>query len=126
LSQYYDQNSANTGLRIKETQEPLLIGGWHHEWNPENHTLLLAGRFQDTFSLTNTSQRFLAFQRDSGGTLLDAGQIGLPLGYRNELEIYTAELQHIWQHGDYRVIAGGRFQTGDFRTENQAPGFFFV
>jgi Flp pilus assembly protein TadD len=126
LSQYYDQNSANTGLRIKETQEPLLIGGWHHEWNPENHTLLLAGHFQDTFSLTNPSQRFLAFQRGSGGTLLDAGQIGLPLGYRNELEIYTAELQHIWQHGDYRVIAGGRFQTGDFRTENQAPGFFFV
>jgi lipoprotein NlpI len=126
LRQYYDQTSANPGLRIKETQEPLLIGGWHHEWNPENHTLFLAGRFQDTFSLTNPTQGFLAFQRDSGGALLDAGQIVLPLQYRNELEIYTTELQHIWQHGDYRLISGGRFQTGNFRTQNEAPDFFFV
>jgi tetratricopeptide (TPR) repeat protein len=126
LRQYYDQTGANPGLRIKETQEPLLIGGWHHEWNPENHTLFLAGRFQDTFSLTNPTQGFLAFQRDPGGALVDAGQIVLPLQYRNELEIYTTEIQHIWQHGDYRLISGGRFQTGNFRTQNEAPDFFFV
>src|SRR5262249_43061397 len=44
LRQLYDQTAAIDGLRTKETQEPFLLGGWHHEWNPQNHTLLLAGR----------------------------------------------------------------------------------
>jgi Tfp pilus assembly protein PilF len=126
LRQYYDQNNANTGLRFKETQEPLLIGGWDHEWSPENHTLFLLGRLQDTFILTNPAQSFLTFERDSGGNLVNAGNIVLPLNYRNDLEIYTTELQHIYHRGDYKLIGGGRFQIGDFEALNQAPGFIFV
>ena len=126
LRQYYDQNSANPGLRTKETQEPLLIGGWHHEWSPQSHTLFLAGRLQDTFTLTNPAQRVITQQRDAGGSLLEVSQLVLPLDYRSELEIYTAELQHIWQQREYKLIAGGRFQFGDFDTRNQMPGFFFV
>ena len=36
-----------TGLtyRARETQDPgVLLAGWHHEWSPGNHTLLLLGR----------------------------------------------------------------------------------
>src|SRR5947209_2917832 len=39
LRQYFDQNNANVGLRTKETQEPLLLAGWHHEWSPQSHSL---------------------------------------------------------------------------------------
>ncbi len=48
LAQYYDPNSARSGLRTRETQEPLLLLGYHHEWAPGAHTLLVAGRFDDT------------------------------------------------------------------------------
>ena len=47
LFQYYDQNNFNRGLRTQETQEPLLTLGYHHEWGPGMHTLVLAGRLAD-------------------------------------------------------------------------------
>src|SRR5439155_5720401 len=73
LRQYYDQNSAVQGLRTKETQEPLLIGGWHHEWSPQSHTLLMAGRLEDTFRLTHPSSSLITQQRDAGGGLVNVG-----------------------------------------------------
>src|SRR6185503_12825942 len=48
LAQYYDPNSARTGLRTRETQEPLMLLGYQHEWRPGVHTLVVAGRFDDT------------------------------------------------------------------------------
>src|SRR5438552_2406661 len=38
LRQYYAQTNASPFVRTKETQEPLLIAGWHHEWSPQSHT----------------------------------------------------------------------------------------
>jgi len=122
LRQYYDQRQASTDLQTKETQEPLILAGWHHEWNPQNHTLLLAGELQDTFRLTGTN-RLLNQRRDlAGGPVAQADQMFVPLRYRNELEIYSVELQHIWQQGPYKFIAGARIQGGDFETSNQMPG----
>src|SRR3954469_10635177 len=110
LRQYYDQNDANIGLRTKETQEPLLIAGWHHEWSRESHTLFLAGRFQDTLKVNNPTQPIISQQLGTNGF----DQFVLPLDYRSEVDIYTAELQQIWQRDPYKVIAGARFQYGDF------------
>src|SRR5438093_13059966 len=85
LRQYYAQTNSSLDLRAKETQEPLLLGGWHHEWSPASHTLLLAGRLQDTFRLSNPAQRVINQQRDGNGMLVNVDQIFLPLEYRNEL-----------------------------------------
>ncbi len=126
LRQLYDQNNAILGLRTKETQEPLLIGGWHHEWSRESHTLFLAGRLQDTFTYTNPVQQVLSLTRDPNGEITRADPGSLPLGYRNDLEIYTAEVQQIWQHNQFKVIGGGRYQFGEFETRNQIQGTFFL
>ena len=122
LRQYYDQRQASTDLKTKEMQEPLILAGWHHEWNPQNHTLILAARLEDTFSLTGTNRLLNQRQDQAGGPVAQADQMFVPLHYRNELEIYSAELQHIWQQGNYKLIAGARIQAGDFETSNQMPG----
>src|SRR5207247_834950 len=95
LRHYYDQRQAividpatkkPVFTRTKETQEPLLIAGWHHQWSPESHTLFLAGRLQDTFRLTNLQPVVLRqFNAFGGLDFVDAGPA--TLDYRNELEI---------------------------------------
>ena len=49
-------------LDFEEKQDPgLLLAGWHHEWNPGNHTILLLGRLGARQKLTeeDTSQFLL-------------------------------------------------------------------
>src|SRR5262249_15401590 len=110
-------------LRIHEEQEPLLIGGYYHEWNPELHTLLLAGRFHDDFHVSDPQQPVLFLGKDGNtGDIYAAPTPGLPtatLNYRTKPEIYSAELQQIWQHDRLTVILGGRYQTGTFDTQSQ-------
>ena len=43
MAQYENQASANPGLRVTETPEPNVFIGYHREWAPGSHTLLLAG-----------------------------------------------------------------------------------
>ena len=57
--QYYDPASANLGLRTKETQEPTLTLGYHHQWNPGSHFLVTAARFDDTYEEANPFLKFL-------------------------------------------------------------------
>jgi len=56
--QRYDQSAVNSDrsaltTNFSETQVPgLLLAGYHHEWAPGQHTLLLAGRLENRQSLT--------------------------------------------------------------------------
>jgi hypothetical protein len=56
VNQYYDQGEANLGFRAKEQYEPSLLAGYHHEWSPGSHTLVLAGRLKH-FLETDSSFR---------------------------------------------------------------------
>ena len=119
LAQYYDPAQSHAGLRTKETQEPLLLAGYHHEWSPGIHTLVLAGRFQDTFDVSDPQQSVLLLAKDSAGTVIAAPTPQLPtapLSYRSDLTIYSAELQQICQLGNHGFVAGARYQTGAFDT----------
>ncbi len=56
--------------RFRELQDPaFILAGWHHEWSPGNHTLLLGSwlRNSQTFTADETSQ--LQVLRDIGGLL---------------------------------------------------------
>ncbi len=113
----------NLGLKTKENQEPIVLAGYHHEWSPGNHTLVLAGRLQDTFSVQNPNS--WAFAEGPG---LGSGILRVPLyqtNYHSETEIYTAELQQIAQREQHTIILGARYQGGEFRTKNQ-QGLFDV
>src|SRR5438067_1927353 len=66
LIQYYDQRDAAPGLHFRELQQPaILLAGYHHEWAPGIHTLLLAGRLADEifFNDLNTDAEIAAFDQ---------------------------------------------------------------
>lgn len=126
VNQYYNQAVANSGLRTKERQEPVVLAGYHHEWSPGNHTLLLVGRLQDRYLVDNPSQSTLLLDRGSSGTVNAVLPLFYEQDYQYELEIFGAEIQQLWQCGSHTLILGGRFQAGDFNTVNrQNNGVFF-
>jgi tetratricopeptide (TPR) repeat protein len=48
-----------------EKQEPgRALIGWHHEWSPGNHTLLLAGRLANSLHVTDKDRPISELQRD--------------------------------------------------------------
>jgi len=139
LRQLYNPDASNTEIRFHETQEPLVLAGYHHEWGPGSHTLFLGGRLEDTLRAsprgTNANSDVLALFKDSGQVVglpaaqSASGDILFPffpsatLNYRSEFEAYTAELQHIWQSERHTVVAGGRFQSGTFDTAATVSDF---
>ncbi|MBC8096562.1 MAG: TonB-dependent receptor, partial [Akkermansiaceae bacterium] len=120
VNQYYDQAAANPGLRSRERHDPSLLVGYHREWNPGSHTLLLAGRIGVAQEIENPFQATLFLNR---GFVGDPVQSVTPLfyaqDYRSELEIYATELQHIWQQESHSLVVGGRIQAGEIQTRNR-------
>lgn len=122
-AQYYNQADAtNAPFRFRDRQEPILIAGYHHEWSPGIHTLLLASRLSDTFSVTNPLQPTYLLGTESG-VLLELLPITVRQDYRSKLEIYTAEAQQIWQTPRFTTVMGARFQDGGFDNRNHEDNF---
>lgn len=114
VNPHYLESEANPGLRMRERYEPSVLAGYHHEWGPGNHTLALVGRLQGTFFVDNPLYAALLFNHGFGGPPFLVTTLPFDQEYRSELEIYSAELQQLWQHGDHTIVIGGRFQAGDF------------
>ena len=111
LRQYYDPAGASRTLRVTEYQQPNLFLGFHREWQPGSHTLVLLGRLDDTLRLRNSEAASLVLKQKGGQTQPFAlGPFGLD--YERQLEAYSAEVQQIWQTGRHTFIAGGRYQAG--------------
>jgi TonB-dependent receptor-like protein len=115
LAPYYDPSFANLTLRVKETQEPLLVAGYHHEWSPGVHTLVLAGRLQDTVDVTTANAGTLFLESDP----LHAELALYQQKYRNRQTIYVSEIQQLFEVGTHTFILGGRYQTGNFKVANE-------
>ncbi len=114
LAQYYNQDGRRPDLpapslyeRVTEKQEPNLLVGYHHEWSPGVHTLFLAGRFDDTLTLTDPTTK-IPFIKPSGNIQSET----FAVDYRSVFEAYSTELQQIWQTPNHTTVAGGRFQYG--------------
>jgi len=121
LVQYFDRANADTGLRTKEQQEPLLALGYHHEWSPGIHTLFLAGRLVDTYSVKDSDEPVVIAFAFGGATGSEINAVRLTSGIQDASvaqEIYSTELQQIWQQPNHDTIVGGRFQWGDFHNRN--------
>lgn len=121
---YYDPSMANQTFRFDESQTPDVFLGYHHEWGPGVHTLVLAGRQQDTYILTN--QDYISTLVSSyGNTTIDA-VFPLPfyVGAETDTEIYSGELQQIWEQPAHTTIVGARYQWGSFQLKNlETPTF---
>jgi tetratricopeptide (TPR) repeat protein len=117
--QYYDPASARPNFRYEESQTPNLFAAYHHEWAPGIHSLLLAGRLENDqrFSDTDTTQLILSTNGAGGVTAVSS--LPFDVNHRAKFEIYTAELNQIVQGERQRLVAGGRYQGGDFHTTDQ-------
>jgi Flp pilus assembly protein TadD len=115
VAQYYDQSAASRTQRIKESQEPLLFAGYNHEWAPGNNTLLLLGRYDDTFRRSDPNGQVAKVIRTPvlpiGTRRFEANSSDIE--YRSEMTGYSADLQQIWDATEHGIVAGARFQTAD-------------
>jgi tetratricopeptide (TPR) repeat protein len=135
LLQYYDQNSAARGVDFRELQQPaILLLGYHRDWAPGLHTLLLVGRLADeiSFSDLNTANdinlglsggslnvsRSLILVHDANGAIVDNLILPLDLTYHNTFTTYTGELNQIWETDNNTLVFGARFQSGEFHTSD--------
>src|SRR5439155_20352370 len=126
VAQFYDPIMASANVRVKEVQEPIAGLGYHHEWSPGIHTLFFATRLDDTVSFTNQAQPTLVSSRPDvdpvsmpGVTALTGVQgITMHEHFVGKLEIYSGELQQIWQQPRHNTVLGGRVQYGHFHTAN--------
>ena len=126
--QYYDPLDQTNGFRphfqFDEHQHPIVIGGWHHEWAPGLDTLFLGGRLENEQRFSDRAADQLSLFQNDTGTIYHHDSYPLDVNYHNQLEIYTAELNQVFQSDHITLSAGGRFQTGTFeaqaRLENPA------
>lgn len=130
VNQYYNPARANLGLRTTEQQEPLAIVGWHHEWKPGMHTLLLVSPWNNTLTVTDPNHTVWVVQTNSTGTIGGLSRLPMALDYESGFLGGSTELQQIWQSGPQTLIVGVRYQLGEFdvdstlasRTSQPFPG----
>ena len=114
--QYYDPGSqARPHFRFDEYQHPIAVGAWHHEWSPGMHTLLLGGRLENEQHFSDRAARQLLLFGDSSGNIFPDSE-PFDVEYRSTLQIYTTELNQIFQWNRVSISAGGRYQWGTFDT----------
>jgi tetratricopeptide (TPR) repeat protein len=124
LAQYYDprdpRRGANPWIRSQERQEPIAMAGYHHEWSPAQHTLLLAGYLSDQLTVDNPAQSLLVLRRNyPGGPVASVLPYFMEQAYQSDYGVFTAEAQQVYQGESLRMIMGGRFQTGTVDTWNR-------
>ena len=121
LLQYYrPQTQVNPDVRYREKQNPNLAVGYNHEWAPGVHTLFFGARLNDTASFTNGMGAALlavhAPLATSPITSLDS--VAMDQNFINRVNLYSGELQQIFEGPEHTTIIGTRLQYGDYKTGN--------
>lgn len=116
--QYYNPDSPGTVLRTNfeyaEHQSPTVMGGYEHEWAPGIRTLILGGRLDDKQRFSDLQVTQLTLVQVPGPVLAQVLPEPFDVQLSDRLAIYTAELCQIIQEDKFTVIAGGRWQGGQF------------
>src|SRR5205814_1902722 len=100
-----------------ETQDPLLLLGWHHEWSPAAHTLFLGGRLVNDQHLGDTNAPQLIAVVNPAGVIDPTNEVPFDVRYHSQFTIYSAELNQIFQRERHTDIFGARYQAGDFKAD---------
>jgi len=113
--QHYDPADASRHFRFDEYQHPIALGGWHHEWGPGIHTLFLGGRLENSqhFTAPDVDTIYLV---DKQAPAPNYANPDFGVKYRGDLEIYTAELNQVFEWDRLTICAGTRYQGGMFQT----------
>ena len=100
-----------------EYQQPIVVGGWHHEWSPGAHTLLLGGRIATEQYFSDRAARQLLLLQNRAGDIYAADTQPFDVTYHGDSEVYLAELNQIFQWDRVTLSLGGRWQGGSFQTQ---------
>ncbi len=117
--QYYYQTNARPFYKFDEEQQPELVGTWHHEWAPGIHTLLLVDRLVDDQQFSDKAAPQLLFTQLPSGAVSSALSVPFDFNYQEKFQVYGAELSQICQWEHVLLLVGGRYQSGEFQTQNQ-------
>ncbi len=112
VRQYFAQDMASSTLRVTELQNPNIYVGYHRDWGPGVHTLVLFGRLQDTLTLTDPDSIALITTKNGSGQITSVAQRPAMLNFSSTLEAYSAEAQQIFQSESQTLVFGVRYQTG--------------
>jgi len=113
LAQHYDPATTQLGLSVQENQSPNLLLGYHHEWSPDSHTLLLAGRIDDRTTIHHPSG-FTLLLGTADGAPATADAIGLTRNFSRRYIANSLELQQVQKLGPHTILLGAR---GQFNNE---------
>lgn len=115
--QRYEPNNVISSFSFEQRQDPTLLAGYHHQWAPGIHTLLLGGwlNSQATTQYRNEGGGPYEVFQGRGQALL---QPQLTAQVQSDVDVYSAEIQQIVQHQRLTVVAGGLLQAGSITTED--------
>lgn len=109
--QHWSDTMARPDFRFKEEQMPWVAVGAHREWSPGVHTLALGGRFiNDQWFSDLSAPQAVGFLFPTA----NPGQAPFDVRYQNRFEIYSGELNQIFQRERHTDILGVRYQSGNF------------
>ena len=112
--QYYNPNASyRLHYRYDEQQQPILVGGFQHEWSPGVQTLLLGGQLVTDQQFSDHQASQLLLNEDGSGKMVGSDNQPFDVRLLDKMVIWTAELQQIVQKDKYTVIAGARWQGGN-------------
>ncbi len=118
--QYYRQTEARPDFHYNEYQTPgALVGGYHREWAPGIHTLLLGGRLANDQRLGDVNATNYVAVRDFNNAIVYLPGAGFDVNYRGEFETYSGEICQILQGSRHALVLGARYQTGTFTTTDE-------
>ncbi|HEU6449760.1 MAG TPA: TonB-dependent receptor [Verrucomicrobiae bacterium] len=117
-AQYYSQSFTSKGFRYTQDQEPTALLGYHHEWSPGSHTLLLFSRVSDNFTFTNPAAEvnvpFLPNNSYGIPQLTGVTALYMREHLDSETTLYSTELQQLYQTPEHNTIVGARAQYAHF------------
>lgn len=126
--QRYNQNNSSRTFKFEDDQHPLLALGYHHEWRPGVHTLLLGSRLDSQQHSRELGVNSLILATNAAGDVTQVYTVGTGLAgndiggidyfYDSQFETYSGELNQIVQQGRHTVVVGSRVQRGNFDTDN--------
>lgn len=118
-----DPDLRDPELRVRERLQPVLVAGWHRSWNPDQHTLVLAGWLDGSQEVRDPNQRALFFTLNPDHRI-DTISRSPSAAYLGESRTrwLTLEAQQRWRSANHTVVAGIRGLIGQIDAESVFAG----
>lgn len=104
----------------REDQLPLMSLGWHHEWSPEHHLMVLLTSLNSEQRVANWVSDATWLDTSGGdGTVQHRDLVSSVESYQTKMAGWVAELQQLWSWDKLSSLAGLRFVDQSFRSRHR-------